>query len=69
VVAVQAFAKWLYPETFSSLDPHATMAELFERFQPVPLNGTYWVSLSVASDGVASDKEQHAQHALVEAVQ
>lgn len=45
VVAVQAFAKWLYPETFSELDPKTTMAEMFKRFQPVPLNGTYWISL------------------------
>ncbi|MFC3152750.1 iron ABC transporter substrate-binding protein [Litoribrevibacter euphylliae] len=45
VVAVQAFAKWLYPEAFTDLNPKATMAELFERFQPVPLNGTYWISL------------------------
>lgn len=50
VVAVQAFAKWLYPDTFKSLDPKATMAELFKRFQPVPLDGTYWVSLQAPQD-------------------
>lgn len=45
VVAVQAFAKWMYPNEFADLDPKQTMQTLFDRFQPVPLNGTYWTSL------------------------
>ncbi len=45
VVAVQAIAKWMYPEAFADLEPKQTMQTLFDRFQPVPLNGTYWVSL------------------------
>ncbi|GAA3955803.1 ABC transporter substrate-binding protein [Allohahella marinimesophila] len=48
VVAVQAMAKWLYPERFSDIDPQATLAELFRRFQPVPLEGTYWVDLDAS---------------------
>jgi iron complex transport system substrate-binding protein len=44
VVAVQAFAKWFHPERFATLDPAATQATLYKRFQPLPLDGTYWVS-------------------------
>ncbi|NHH99136.1 ABC transporter substrate-binding protein [Oceanimonas sp. MB9] len=43
VVAVQAFARWLYPDTFADLDPQHTLTTLYQRFQPVPLNGTYWI--------------------------
>ena len=46
VVAVQVFAKWLYPEQFNSLVPRQTLETLFEQFQSVPLNGVYWTSLS-----------------------
>ena len=45
VAAVQAFATWLHPQAFAGLDPQATLRTLYERFQPVPLNGTYWVGL------------------------
>lgn len=45
VVAVQVFAKWLYPELFKDLQPRQTLETLFARFQPVPLDGTYWVTL------------------------
>lgn len=45
VVAVQAIAKWLYPLEFSALSPQSTLAELYQRFQPVPLSGRYWVTL------------------------
>lgn len=44
VVAVQAFARWLHPQRFATLDPARTLSTLFERFQPLPLAGTYWVS-------------------------
>ncbi|GAB4058168.1 ABC transporter substrate-binding protein [Uliginosibacterium sediminicola] len=44
VVAVQAFAKWLHPERFATLDPNATLRTLYERFQPIPLDGVYWTS-------------------------
>jgi iron complex transport system substrate-binding protein len=44
VVAVQVFAKWFHPQRFAALDPGATMTMLYRRFQPVALDGTYWVS-------------------------
>ncbi|MFP4157832.1 MAG: ABC transporter substrate-binding protein [Opitutales bacterium] len=50
IAAVQAMAKWLHPELFAELDPEATLAELFERFQPVDLDGTYWIQLSVTEE-------------------
>ncbi|THF55630.1 ABC transporter substrate-binding protein [Pseudothauera rhizosphaerae] len=45
VVAVQVFAKWLYPELFADLRPEETLAMFYRRFQPVPLDGEYWTSL------------------------
>ena len=45
VAAVQAFAKWFHPAAFADLDPEATMRTLYARFQPFPLDGTYWISL------------------------
>lgn len=45
VIAVQVFAKWLYPELFEDLDPRATLEALYQQFQAVPLDGVYWVSL------------------------
>lgn len=45
VVAVQAFATWLYPEEFTEVNPRDTLQQLFDQFLPVPLSGTYWVSL------------------------
>ncbi len=48
VVAVQAFATWLYPEEFADVDPRDTLQQLFDQFLPVPLSGTYWVGLDNA---------------------
>jgi iron complex transport system substrate-binding protein len=48
VVAVQVFAKWLHPELFADLDPQATLRTLYQRFQPIPLDGQYWTSLTPA---------------------
>ncbi len=45
VAAVQAMAKWFHPEVFADLDPHATLAAYFDRFQPLPLDGVYWTGL------------------------
>ena len=45
VVAVQVFAKWTNPKANARLDPEATLQAIYQRFQPVPLNGTYWISL------------------------
>ena len=52
VVAVQVFAKWLHPELFADLDPQATLRTMYQRFQPIPLDGQYWISL--APDSAAS---------------
>lgn len=49
VVTLQAMAKWFHPETFSDLDPDATLIEFFDRFQAVDLNGVYWIGLDQAS--------------------
>ena len=45
VVAVQAFAKWLHPELFADIDPRATLQTMYDRFQPIPLEGVYWTQL------------------------
>jgi iron complex transport system substrate-binding protein len=45
VTAVQAMAKWLHPTLFADLDPRQTLQEMHRRFQPIPLQGEYWVSL------------------------
>lgn len=43
VVAVQVLAKWLHPQLFTDLDPAATLRDLTTRFQPLALDGTFWV--------------------------
>lgn len=45
IVALEAFAKWIHPEEFSDLDPTATYNEIFERFTPFEVEGTYVTSL------------------------
>lgn len=45
-VAVQALAKWLHPEKFADLDPHATFNELHERFLPIDVSGVFWTTLN-----------------------
>ncbi len=45
ITALQAMAKWFHPEQFADLDPNATLAEFFDRFQPVALDGVYWIGL------------------------
>ncbi|MGE8363087.1 ABC transporter substrate-binding protein [Pseudomonas sp.] len=45
VVAVQVFAKWLHPEAFADLDPRGTLEAFYRNFQPVALDGQYWISL------------------------
>ncbi|MEQ8710180.1 MAG: ABC transporter substrate-binding protein [Rhodospirillales bacterium] len=44
-VAVQAFAKWFYPEDFRDIDPNATMTELHDRFLPISNEGLFWAQL------------------------
>lgn len=43
VVAVQVLAKWLHPQVFADLDPAATLRDMTTRFQPLPLDGVFWV--------------------------
>lgn len=46
VAAVQAMAAWFHPQLFADVDARATLAEFYARFQPVPLDGTFWTSLA-----------------------
>ena len=45
VTLLQTMARWFHPEQFANLDPDATLAEFFDRFQPVALDGIYWIGL------------------------
>lgn len=45
VAAVQVLAKWLHPTLFADLQPRRTLETFHTRFQPIPLQGEYWVSL------------------------
>lgn len=45
VVAVELFAKALYPQLFADLDPHRTLEQLYQRFLPLNLSGTFWSQL------------------------
>ena len=45
VVAVQALARWLHPEALPELDPEQTLETFYREFQPVPLDGRYWITL------------------------
>lgn len=45
VLAVEVLAKWFHPALFADIDPDASLRELNEKFLPVPMQGTYWVSL------------------------
>ena len=56
IVAIEAFAKWFYPQQFKSLDVNATQTELYRRFLAVPPDGAYWV------DGVKGAASTVASH-------
>ncbi|WP_321955135.1 ABC transporter substrate-binding protein [Paraburkholderia bannensis] len=43
IVAIEAFAKWFYPQQFKSLNVQATQDELYRRFLAVPDSGAEWV--------------------------
>jgi len=45
LVALQVFAKWLYPDEFKDIDPEATHRLYHERFSPIPLSGVFWAQL------------------------
>lgn len=44
-VALQAFAKWLYPEDFEDVDPLATYREMHEKFLPIDYSGLFWTKM------------------------
>jgi len=45
VVALQVLAKWFYPQRFADVQPRRTLEQLYAQFQPIALQGEYWVSL------------------------
>lgn len=51
VAAVQAMAKWFHPDLFADLNPEQTLKTLYERFQPVSLDGVYWIGLGEDGQG------------------
>ena len=46
VAGMQFIAKMLYPDTFSDLDPQATLQEFYDRFFPIDMTGTFMVELN-----------------------
>ncbi|WP_159565104.1 ABC transporter substrate-binding protein [Budvicia diplopodorum] len=45
IVGAEAMAKWIQPNVYQDIDPQKTMDELNQRFLPVKLTGTYWLTL------------------------
>lgn len=50
-LAVEALAKWFHPELFADIDPDESLRDLNENFLPVPMQGTYWVTLNAPDEG------------------
>jgi iron complex transport system substrate-binding protein len=48
VLAIEALAQRFHPALFKDVDPDASLHELKARFLPVPLQGTYWLSLDAS---------------------
>lgn len=69
VVAVQVFAKWLYPQQFVDLQPRKTLQTLFDRFQSVPLNGTYWLEPEAEQQTVVASAVATPENDAAEVVQ
>lgn len=46
VVALEAFAKWLHPQTFANIDPQRTLQSIFDRFLPFEIEGTYFSTVA-----------------------
>lgn len=46
IIAVEAFAKWFYPQAAKNIDPEATLTTLYSRFVKLNRNGTYWTAAS-----------------------
>ncbi len=45
IVGMEVMAKWLQPELYKDINPQLTMDEMNKTFLPVPLKGTYWITL------------------------
>lgn len=55
IVAIEAFAKWFYPQQFKSLNVQATQDELYRRFLAVPDSGTEWVDAPLPQNGAQKE--------------
>ena len=45
-VALQAFAKWFYPDEFADVDPVGNFRALHDSFLPVDYSGVFWSALN-----------------------
>ncbi|CAG9210367.1 Iron complex transport system substrate-binding protein [Paraburkholderia tropica] len=61
ILAIEAFAKWFYPQQFKSLDVKATQAELYRRFLAVPVSGADWVDAPLAQAPAQAAAQAAAQ--------
>ncbi|MCH8497785.1 MAG: ABC transporter substrate-binding protein [Marinobacter sp.] len=52
VAAIEAMARWFHPEHLAHLNPEDTLATFYREFQPVPLNGTFWIGLDSERDSL-----------------
>lgn len=51
ILAIEAMAKWFYPDRFQDVDPHASMAEINRRFlTALPMQGAYWGDIASGGD-------------------
>lgn len=44
-IALEQFAKWLYPEQFKDINPEQVFKEFHDQFLPIEYSGTFWISL------------------------
>lgn len=56
ILVAECFAKWIHPELFDDLDPSATLTEINQMFLAVPLEGSFWVDLSVSGNTAGSSQ-------------
>ncbi|KQR43038.1 ABC transporter substrate-binding protein [Acidovorax sp. Leaf160] len=50
ILAIEAMARWFYPDRFADVDPQATQDEINRRFlKALPLHGAYWGDLQPAA--------------------
>ncbi|WMD22318.1 ABC transporter substrate-binding protein [Achromobacter seleniivolatilans] len=49
VAAIEAMAKWLYPERAAALDPEGTLDALYSQFLDTDKAGTYWTAPAAAN--------------------